>query len=213
MRYRTQTVAYAYFVVALLLYGLQMVFGILSITKYLGPDPIKAFLPFDVSKEIHTNLLIVWVLTGSWAHLLAGARGNAERTPLAAPRLWQLGCGPRQGLPPSWATCSVDRGNKLLEQPMPVKLAIVVVMLMFLYNIGMTIWKVKRFTTTLGVLLAGLRSPPSSTFPRSSPSTTTLSASSTDGGRCTSGWRGCGRWCQGALLAYLLIDSPEPTGR
>jgi len=64
MRYRTQTVAYAYFVVALLLYGLQMVFGILSIAKYLGPDPIKAFLPFDVTKEIHTNLLIVWVLTG-----------------------------------------------------------------------------------------------------------------------------------------------------
>ena len=39
MRYRTQSVAYAYFVVALLLYGLQMVFGILSIAKYLGPDP------------------------------------------------------------------------------------------------------------------------------------------------------------------------------
>jgi len=64
MRYRTQAVAYAYFVVALLLYGLQMVFGILSITKYLGPDPIMGFLPFDVSKEIHTNVLIVWVLTG-----------------------------------------------------------------------------------------------------------------------------------------------------
>ena len=28
MRYRTQAVAYPYFVVALLLYGLQMVFGI-----------------------------------------------------------------------------------------------------------------------------------------------------------------------------------------
>ena len=50
MRYRTQSVAYAYFVVALLLYGLQMVFGILSIAKYLGPDPIVSFLPFDVIK-------------------------------------------------------------------------------------------------------------------------------------------------------------------
>ena len=39
-------------------------------------------------------------------------------------------------------------GNKLLEQPLPVKLAIVVVMLMFLYNLGMTIWKAKRLTTT-----------------------------------------------------------------
>ena len=39
---------------------------------------------------------------------------------------------------------------------MPVKLAIVVVMLMFLYNIGMTIWKARRLTTTEGVLVAGL---------------------------------------------------------
>ena len=52
------------FVVALLLYGLQMAFGLLSAAKYLGPDPIKDWLPFDVSKAIHTNLLIVWVLTG-----------------------------------------------------------------------------------------------------------------------------------------------------
>ena len=47
-------------------------------------------------------------------------------------------------------------GNKLLEQPLPVKIAIVVVMLMFLYNIGMTIWTAKRLTTTEGVLVAGL---------------------------------------------------------
>ena len=64
MRQRTQGVAYAYFAVALLLYGLQMVFGLLAISKYLGPDPIRDWLPFDRVKEIHTNLLIVWVLTG-----------------------------------------------------------------------------------------------------------------------------------------------------
>ena len=64
MRFRTQAVAYPYFVVALLLYGLQMVFGLLSVAKYLGPDPLIHLLPFDVSKAIHTNLLIVWVLTG-----------------------------------------------------------------------------------------------------------------------------------------------------
>jgi nitric oxide reductase subunit B len=47
-------------------------------------------------------------------------------------------------------------GNKLLEQPYPVKLAIVVVMLLFLYNVGMTVWRARRLTTTEGVLLAGL---------------------------------------------------------
>jgi nitric oxide reductase subunit B len=47
-------------------------------------------------------------------------------------------------------------GNKLLEQPLPHKIVIVICMLLFLYNIGMTIWKSKRFTTTEGVLVLGL---------------------------------------------------------
>ena len=64
MRYRSQQVAYWYFAVAMALFGLQIAFGLLSASKYLGPDPLLYILPFDVSKMIHTNLLIVWVLTG-----------------------------------------------------------------------------------------------------------------------------------------------------
>lgn len=158
MRYRTQSVAYPFFVVALLLYGLQMVFGLLSVTKYLGPDPIRDILPFDRSKAIHTNLLIVWVLTG-----FMGATywlvPEESRTELYSPRLayWQLGLFVVAGVTAvvgylfGWTD-----GNKLLEQPLPVKIAIVVVMLMFLYNIGMTIYRARRLTTTEGVLVAGL---------------------------------------------------------
>ena len=64
MRYQSQRVAYAYFVVAMLLYGLQVAFGLLAAAKYLGPDPLLHLLPFDRAKEIHTNLLLVWVITG-----------------------------------------------------------------------------------------------------------------------------------------------------
>jgi nitric oxide reductase subunit B len=158
MRHRTQGVAYAYFVVALLLYGLQMVFGLLAISKYLGPDPIRDWLPFDRVKEIHTNLLIVWVLTGFMGatYWVVPEESRAE---LFSPRLayWSLGLWTIAGV-----TAVVSylfgwtEGNKLLEQPYPVKLAIVVVMLLFLYNIGMTIRRAGRFTTTEGVLIAGL---------------------------------------------------------
>ena len=94
MRYRTQAVAYPYFVVALLLYGLQMAFGLLSAAKCLGPDPIKDWLPFDVTKAIHTNLLIVWVLTG----FMGGAYWlvpEESRTELHSPKMAHvaLGCG------------------------------------------------------------------------------------------------------------------------
>jgi nitric oxide reductase subunit B len=158
MRYRTQAVAYPYFVVALLLYGLQMAFGLLAAVKYLGPDPIKDWLPFDVSKAIHTNLLIVWTLTGFMgaAHWLVPEESRTElhspKMAYAALTLWTVaGVTAIVGYLFGWTA-----GNKFLEQPMPVKLAIVVVMLMFLYNLGMTIWKAGRLTTTEGVLMAGL---------------------------------------------------------
>ena len=158
MRYKSQRVAYAYWVVALLLYGLQMVFGLLAVAKYLGPDPLLHYLPFDRVKEIHTNVLLIWVLTG----FMGGAYWlvpEESRTELYSPKLAYASLA-------LWTTAGVTavvgylfgwtEGNKLLEQPYPVKIAIVVVMLMFLYNLGMTIWRAKRLTTTEGVLVAGL---------------------------------------------------------
>ena len=38
MAYRSQRIAYAYFLAAVLLFGLQVAFGFLSLAKYLGPD-------------------------------------------------------------------------------------------------------------------------------------------------------------------------------
>ena len=158
MKYKSQKIAYWYYVVALLLYGLQMVMGILSAAKYLGPDPMRSFLAFDQSKAMHTNLLIVWVLTG-----FMGATyylvPEESRTEIHSPKLayaqlilWAgLGTTALVGYAFDWTA-----GNKFLEQPYPVKLGIVVVMLMFLYNIGRTIWEADRWTTTEIVLLIGL---------------------------------------------------------
>ena len=56
MKYRSQKIAYWYFVAALLLYGLQMVLGLMSAAKYLGPDPLREILAFDRTKAMHTNL-------------------------------------------------------------------------------------------------------------------------------------------------------------
>lgn len=160
MRYRSQSVAYWYFAVAMLLFGLQLAFGMLSAVKYLGPDPLIDVLPFDKTKVIHTNLLIVWVLTGfmgaTYWLVPEESRGELHSTRLA---YVQLGLWVAMGLSAvvsylfGWGT-----GNKLLEQPLPCKLAIVACMLIFLYNIGMTIRKAGRFTTTEGVLLLGIGS-------------------------------------------------------
>ncbi|HEX2532013.1 MAG TPA: cbb3-type cytochrome c oxidase subunit I [Burkholderiaceae bacterium] len=157
MRYKSQSVAYWYFAVAMVLFGLQLVFGLLSAAKYLGPDPLLYTLPFDVTKMIHTNLLIAWVLPG-----FMGATywlvPEESRTELYSVKLAYIQLA-------LWLIMGVTAiigylfrygtGNKMLEQPLPHKLMIVIVMLMFLYNIGMTIRKSGRLTTTEGVLLLG----------------------------------------------------------
>lgn len=160
MRFRSQRVAYHYFVVALLLYGLQVVFGLLSAAKYLGPDPLLNILPFDRTKVIHTNLLIVWVLTGFMgaAYYVVPEESRTEiySEKLAYGQLiaWTLmGLITVTGYVFGWSA-----GNKLLEQPLPMKIVIVGVMLAFLFNIGMTIRKSGRWITTEGVLVAGLAS-------------------------------------------------------
>lgn len=158
MRFRSQSIAYWYFAVALCLFGLQMVFGLLSVVKYLGPDPLLNILPFDRVKACHTNLLIVWVLTGfmggTYYEVPEESRHEIYSTKLA---FWQLGLWTVGGVTAvvgyifGWT-----EGNKLLEQPYIVKIAIVVTMLMFLFNILMTIRKAGRWTTTEGVLVTGL---------------------------------------------------------
>jgi nitric oxide reductase subunit B len=151
-------VAYWYFAVAMILFGLQIVFGLLSATKYLGPDPLLYVMPFDVTKMIHTNLLIVWVLAG-----FMGATywmvPDESRTELYSVKLAyiQLALFTLMGVTAVIGYFfRIGTGNKLLEQPLPHKIVIVIVMLIFLYNIGMTIWRSGRFTTTEGVLVGGL---------------------------------------------------------
>jgi len=158
MRYRSQSVAYWYFAVAMCLFGLQLVFGLLAAAKYLGPDPLLNILSFDKVKEIHTNLLLVWVLTGfmgaTYYVVPEESRGEIYSTKLAYAQLviWALmGVTAVIGYMFGWTA-----GNKLLEQPLPLKIVIVVVMLMFLYNILMTIKQAGRWTVTEGVLVAGL---------------------------------------------------------
>lgn len=158
MRYRSQAVAYWYFAVALALFGLQIAFGLLSAAKYLGPDPLLNLLPFDVTKVIHTNLLVVWVLTGfmggTYWIVPEESRTELYSVKLAYVQLvlWVLmGVTAIIGYLFRYGT-----GTKLLEQPLPHKIVIVVVMLMFLYNIFMTIRQTGRTTTTELVLLGGL---------------------------------------------------------
>jgi nitric oxide reductase subunit B len=158
LTYRSQRVAHPYFLAALLLFALQLAFGFLSLAKYLGPDPLLDVLNFATAKAIHTNLLLVWLLTGFMgaAYYLVP---EESRTELYSERLAWLQLVLWLGL--GVATIvgylfGVTEGRKFLEMPFVLKLGVVAVMLIFLANLGLTIRRAGRFTTTEGVLLGGL---------------------------------------------------------
>jgi len=158
MRYRTQAVAYWYFAVALLLFALQLAFGFLMAAKYLGPDPLQSVLPFDVTKTLHTNLLIVWILAGflGSAFYVVPEECKVE---LHSPKLayWTLGLLTALGVTAvvgylfGWT-----EGTKLLEQPRPIKLGLVVVFGLFGYNIVRTMLKAEKITATSAILVGGI---------------------------------------------------------
>jgi heme/copper-type cytochrome/quinol oxidase subunit 1 len=64
MAFESQKVALKYFVISAIFFGLQVVVGLLLVSKYIWPDPLIGFLPFNTARAIHTNLLVVWMIFG-----------------------------------------------------------------------------------------------------------------------------------------------------
>jgi nitric oxide reductase subunit B len=158
LAYRSQRIAYGYFAAALLLFSLQIAFGFLALAKYLGPDPLLDTMNFATAKAIHTNLLLVWLLTGFMgsAYYLVPEESrveiHSERLAWIQLALWlAIGVATIVGY-----LFGITEGRKFLEMPFVLKLGVVLVMLVFLYNLAMTIRRAGRFTTTEGVLIGGL---------------------------------------------------------
>jgi nitric oxide reductase subunit B len=158
MTYQSQRIAYAYFLAAVLLFGLQIAFGFMSLAKYLGPDPLLNIMNFATAKAIHTNLLLVWVITGFMgaAYYMVPEESRAEiysvRLAYIQLILWLIaGVAAIVGY-----LFGITAGRKFLEMPQLLKYGVVVVMLIFLYNILMTIRTSGCWTTTEGILLGGL---------------------------------------------------------
>ena len=64
MKYQSQRVAAAYFAVALALFAIQVLAGLLAGWIYVSPNTLSEILPFNIVRMIHTNALVVWILMG-----------------------------------------------------------------------------------------------------------------------------------------------------
>ncbi len=158
MKYKSQQVAYWFFASALLLLLLQIVYGFIMGFARIGWEGLHNVIPFNVARATHTNLLVVWLLLGFMgsAYYIIPEESDRELAwpKLAIIQLVTLLLGGVAAI-----VCyhlNIWEGRKFLEIPRPLDYIVVVNVLMFLANIGVTLWKGKQHTTTGIVLYMGL---------------------------------------------------------
>ncbi|KZK86732.1 Nitric oxide reductase subunit B [Pseudovibrio sp. W64] len=157
MKYSSQKVAYAYFVAALGLFAIQVLGGLLAGWIYVAPNFLSELLPFNIVRMLHTNALIVWLLLGFFGAAYFIIPEESEReihsVKLAYIQLIILVVG-TLGAVVSYIM-GIHEGREFLEQPLWVKVGILVAALIFLFNISMTVLKGRK-TAITNILVIGL---------------------------------------------------------
>jgi len=158
MTHATQKEAYPYFVLAVLLFSLQLVFGLLTIAKYIWPDPLIGLLPFNTTRAIHINLLVFWLLLGfmggTYYMIPEESDTDLYSTVLAKVQFYMLAVAGVSAV--TGYVLGFSWGMPFLEQPTPIKILIVIAVLIFLFNVFMTVMKTRRWTAIQGVLTGGM---------------------------------------------------------
>jgi nitric oxide reductase subunit B len=158
MKFKTQKIAYWFFLSALGLLTLQIIYGFIMGFAHMGMDGLHDYIPFNTARAVHTNLLVCWLLLGFMgaAYYIIPEESQSE---LYSPKLAYI-----QLI--SFLAVGVTaviayhfnwwEGRKFLEIPRPLDYLVVVNVLAFLFNILMTLFKGVRQTTTAIVLAMGL---------------------------------------------------------
>ncbi|WP_423208522.1 cbb3-type cytochrome c oxidase subunit I [Paracoccus yeei] len=165
MKYQSQKIALAYIYVALILFAVQVTMGLVIGYIYVNPNFLSEILPFNIGRMLHTNSLIVWLLTGFFGAAYFLIPEEAEReihsVKAAYVQLAILVIG-TAGVVVTYLFNLFEgnfllgrEGREFLEQPRWVKAGIVVAALIFLWNVSMTVLKGRK-TVISSILLLGL---------------------------------------------------------
>ncbi len=160
MTHKTQSIAYPYFVVALVLFALQVVVGLWLAVQYFAtvPQSVVNVFPFSTARAMHTNLLVLWLLLGFMGSTYYLVPEETD-TEIAWPKLAlaQLVLLSLTGVAALIGFCyGWTQGRPLLEIPTTLDFLVVIGALMFLANVGVTMIRARRWTAVQGSLLGGL---------------------------------------------------------
>ena len=148
----TKNLAIMYFRVAIVLFGAQLLMGLIAAIQFLSPGFLFETFDFSVARMVHINALVVWMLyamIGSVYYMLPDETGH-EAVGLALGKLafWvltaavtvvvlvyifiQVGSGSETTI---WL---INEGREYIEAPRWADIGIVVVVLIFYFNIFAT---------------------------------------------------------------------------
>jgi nitric oxide reductase subunit B len=164
-----QRIAVKYFVAAIVLLVAQMLFGMVAALQFLAPDLLFGVLDFNVTRMVHINAMIVWMLFGflGSCYWLVEDEAGVELVGawLANLNFWvftlavavvvvvylfvQIGPGDLQSI---WL---INEGREYIEAPRWADIGIVACVLIFFYNIAATFMK-GRWSGISGVLVLDL---------------------------------------------------------
>jgi nitric oxide reductase subunit B len=164
-----QKLAVKYFVVAVILFAAQILFGLIAGYQYLAPEFGYNVLDFNVNRMVHINAMIIWMLFGfigavywlveeeAGVELVGLKLGNAAFWIFTAAvtvvvlvfLFVQSGPGTMETI---WL---INEGREYIEAPRWADIGIVICVLIFFYNIAATFMKGK-WSGISGVLVLDL---------------------------------------------------------
>ncbi len=168
--YESQKIALMYFVVAIILFGAQLLFGLIAAYQFINPDFLFDVLPFSVARMLHINALIVWLVMGFIGGIYWLLPSETGRDVVGA-KIGKLAfflftaavtvvvlvyIFKQTGKGDFFTMWFITEGREYIEAPRWADIGIVVVMLMIYFNVVATVIKAKRITGLMGVLLVDL---------------------------------------------------------
>lgn len=168
--YRSQKLALRYFTAAMILFGAMTVAGLLASVYYVWPNFLFGVFNFNMSKILHINALIIWLLMAFigavYWFLPKELDREVEGIGLAEVLFWVF-CAVvavvvgvfifvQYGGSDTASLWFINQGRKYVEAPRWAAIGIVIVVLAFMYNVIATAVKAKKMTGILAVLIVDL---------------------------------------------------------
>ncbi|MES0337379.1 MAG: cbb3-type cytochrome c oxidase subunit I [Candidatus Magnetobacterium sp. LHC-1] len=171
MKYQSQKVATYFFTYAVVLFLVQVIVGVIAAVQFIAPDILP--LKFNITRTLHINALVVWLLVGLMGATYYVVPEESERelwsVPLAMFQFWATvgaigavvvgfiiqGFFPQANIT-VLGTHLLSEGREYIEAPRWADWLIALSAILFMVNCAMTMIKGKRWTGINGTLLGGL---------------------------------------------------------